>query len=96
MSASSLTVAGAPAETLKIRPLTLVGVRGLQVRCDDVVDVREVARLPAVVEDRHRLAGGDRRDEERHDSGVLRARVLSRPEHVEVAENDGLERGTRG
>src|ERR687888_187111 len=34
-----------------------VGLRGEEVRGDDVADVREVARLLAVAVDRHRLAG---------------------------------------
>src|SRR5690348_3227400 len=48
-------------------------------RLDDVVDVREVARLLAVAEDRHGVAGLDRGDEERHDRRVLRRWVLPRP-----------------
>src|ERR687891_1305812 len=73
-------------------PAHVLCVPGDQVRRDDVVDVREVTRLLPVVEDRHRLAGGDRRDEERDDRRVLRAGILARSEDVEVAQDDRLER----
>src|SRR5712691_9908250 len=61
-------------------------------RCvHNVADVREVAGLLTVAVDGDRLAQVDRRDEERHDRGALGVRALPRPEHVEVAEDDGLE-----
>ena len=90
-SASALTLAGAPVATLSMWPRRPAASAAREVRVDDVRDVREVARLLAVAVDRDRLARGDRRDEARHDGGVLRGRVLPRPEDVEVAQRDRLE-----
>ena len=94
-SATSFTVAGAPAETLKMRPFALARVGRAQRRVDDVRDVGEVARLLAVAVDRDRLAARDRGDEERHHRRVLRERALPRAEDVEVAQHDRLERRRR-
>src|SRR2546426_5899920 len=60
------------------------------VRVHDVRDVREVAALLAVAEDRGRPAGQQPGREAWDHGGVLRARVLARAEHVEVAERDCL------
>ena len=72
------------------RPRTPAASAASRFAVDDVVDVREVARLLAVAVDGHRLAVRDRADEARHDGGVLRHRVLARAEDVEVAERDDL------
>jgi hypothetical protein len=61
-------------------------------RIHDVADVREVPGLLSIAVDRDRLALVDRGDEEGDDPRVLGERALSRPEDVEVAEHDGLER----
>src|SRR4051794_773491 len=63
---------------------------GSHVRGDDVVHVREVARLRAVSMDVDLLAGRDAGDEERHDGRVLREWVLAGAEDVEVADHDRL------
>src|SRR3954447_17542473 len=55
-----------------------VRVAGCDRRRDSVVDEGEVARLLAVAEDRDRLPGGDRRDEERDHGRILGERALPR------------------
>ena len=61
-------------------------VGGQQVAVDDVVDVREVARLLAVAEDRRPPAGQHFGDELRDHGRVLALRILPRAEDVEVAD----------
>src|SRR5713101_449781 len=60
---------GRPGRDVEDPPAGAVGLAGAHGRVDDIGDVREVARLLAVAEDRDRLPGGDPRDEERHDPG---------------------------
>ena len=92
VSATSFTLAGVPPATLNARPLAprRPRPRGSSRRLT-FVHVGEVARLLAVAVDRHRLAGGDRGDEERDHGRVLREGALPRAEDVEVAQHDGLE-----
>src|SRR3954452_9028669 len=68
-----------------------VGLARTDRRIDDVPDIREVARLLTVAEDRHRPVLGDRSHEQRDHRGVLRERALAFAEDVEVAEDDRLE-----
>ena len=65
--------------------------RGEQVGRHDVVDIGEVARLRAVAVDLQRLALDAPEDEARDHRGVLALGVLAGPEHVEVAQADGLD-----
>jgi len=68
------------------------GCRGRQyIRLDDVVDVGEVTRLGAVAVNLERPAGEPPENEAGDHRRVLRLRVLTRAEHVEVAEPDGLD-----
>src|SRR5438105_9829016 len=61
---------------------------GQQVGGYHVVNVSEIAALLAITEDDRSLAAKHGGDELRNDSGVLRARVLSRAEDIEVAKRD--------
>src|SRR2546430_17399457 len=71
---------------------------GEQVRVYHVRDIHEIAGLAPIAVDRGRLTRERRGDEPRHHGGVLRLRVLTRAEHVEIAEHHGLEtvRGVEG
>jgi hypothetical protein len=60
VSATWFSVAGDPAATLKMRPLTAAASGRANGRVDDVRDVREIARLLAVAVDRHGLPLVDR------------------------------------
>src|SRR5687767_10780138 len=62
-----------------------------QIGVDHVVDEREVARLLAIPVNDRGLAEVERAEERGNDSGVRRSRVLPRPEHIEVAQGDGLQ-----
>ena len=55
-----------------------------------VLDVAEVARRLAVAVDRGRLTFEQRGDPARDHRGIGAARILARPEHVEVPQADGL------
>src|SRR5919198_1543411 len=72
-------------------PWSHVRVHGKQIRLDHVFDVGEVSRLLAIAEDSRRPAGEHGADEVRDHRRVLRAWVLARPEHIEVAERHRLE-----
>src|SRR5438046_1679434 len=74
-------------EDLAARP---VRVGGQDVGLDHVLDLGEVARLRAVTVDLHGPAFERGQNELRNDGRVLRRRVLTRPEDVEVAQADGL------
>ena len=63
------------------------GVRGREVRGDDVVDVDEVARLLAAAVDRRLLPVEQLRREDRHDAR-LAMRVLPRTVDVRVSQRD--------
>src|SRR5436305_5850238 len=67
-----------------------IGFEGCDVRVDDVVDVREVARLLAVAEDHGRLAMTIGPDEPWDHRRVFGLRILPRTEDVEVAKRHGL------
>ena len=67
-----------------------VRVGGQDVGLDHVLDLGEVARLRAVTVDLHGPAFERGQNELRNDGRVLRRRVLTRPEDVEVAQADGL------
>ncbi len=64
---------------------------GAERRVHDVGDVGEVARLLAVAEDDRPSALDRKPHEARHHAAVLRRRVLTRTEHVEVPQRHGLE-----
>ena len=65
--------------------------RGKDVRRRDVLHENEIARLPAVSEDRQRLAGECLADEDRHRRRVGAVRILARAKDVEEAQRDGLD-----
>ena len=67
---------------------------GGEIGAHDVIDVDEVADLSAGAEDRRRQAGQDPLDEDRHHARLV-ARVLARPVHVGVAQDDALEAAGR-
>src|SRR5438105_10258826 len=68
-----------------------LGLAGPQRCVDDVRHIGEVAGLLAVPVDPDRLSARHCGDEQRHDGGVLRVRVLAWAEDVEVAQHDRLE-----
>ena len=59
-------------------------------RANRVVDVGEAARLQAVAVDHGRAPAQQRGGEQADHPAVGRARILARPEHVEVAERQRL------
>src|SRR5262249_60275844 len=65
--------------------------RGEDVRLDDVVDIREVARLTAVAVDLQQLAAQRPENEAGDHRRVFRGRVLAWAEHVEIAQADGFD-----
>src|SRR5882724_1974202 len=66
-------------------------VAGEPVGLHDVVDVGEVARLRAVAVHLERLTAQPPLDEARDDRRILRLRILTRAEDVEVAQADRLD-----
>src|SRR2546428_1405634 len=64
---------------------------GQDVGLDDVLDLGEVTRLPAVTMDLHGVALERGQDELRNDGRVLGPRVLARPEDVEITQADRLD-----
>ncbi len=75
-----------PQPTLNTSPARRRRLAGEQVGLHDVVDVGEVARLRAVAVHLERLPAQPPLDEARDDRRVLRLRVLTRAEDVEVAQ----------
>ena len=62
-----------------------------KIRRDDIANVREVAYLFSVSVDSDHAAFGDSTEEQRYYRGVLRQRILSFPEDVEVSQCHCLE-----
>ena len=87
--ASSSTEVAMPVQTLNTGASGGREPHRRQQRRDDIGDVDEVARLPAVAEDVDRRAAADALAEDRDHAGIGRARVLARPVHVEEAQPDG-------
>ena len=72
------------------------GLQGTQVGAGDVVDVHEVAHLPAVLEHPRRLAALQRGAEDRGDAGVRRVPRHAGPVHVVVPQRDDCPVGLPG
>ena len=64
------------------------GSRGQEVRLDDVVDVSKVARLPAIPMDLQGLPCLGPFHELGNHGSILGFRMLSRPEHIKIAQRD--------
>ena len=88
---SSFSEIRPPVATLITSPAAPRRLDGAEHAVHDVGDVGEVARLLAVAVDHRLPALEQRRGEQRDDARVRRPRILSRPEHVEVADGHRLE-----
>ena len=62
-----------------------------KVRFDDVLNVREIARLRPIPEDDRTAPFRQLPDEQGNHGGVLAVKILTRTEYVEIAKRDGFE-----